>query len=231
VIYKLGDLVMKIIINYAVKVCSILLISNHGVAEMSAMGEMDLAEISGQGGVYLSGEFSINKEGGPLWEDGTRPYYELDANGEPVVDNSAAPDQCDNGVCGLRLAIKLNENSEGWYVIDDLSGGMSFEGLTLRTKNLTDVPDYNNVTLVNGVPTPANYNFADNGESDQEVLEIGLPGRVTFNDFKFKYAVANNGEFGVPLADGTAFKHTEIFGVELDGAITLQGNLLLFPVD
>lgn len=200
-------------------------------AELISMDESNMAEISGQGGVYLSGEFSINKEGGPLWDDGTRPYYELDANGEPVVDNSTAPDQCDNGVCGLRLAIKLNENSEGWYVIDDLSGGMSFEGLTLRTKNLTDVPDYNNVTSVNGVPTPANYNFADNGESDQEVLEIGLPGRVTFNDFKFKYAVANNGEFGVPLADGTAFKQTEIFGVELNGAITLQGNLLLFPVD
>lgn len=209
----------------------LILASSLSHAEMSALDESGLSEISGQGGVYLSGEFSINKEGGPLWEDGTRPYYELDGNGDPVIDNSITPDQCDNGICGLRFAIKLNENSEGWYVIDDLSGGMSFEGLTLRTKNLTDVPDYNNVTVVGGVPTPANYNFADNGEGDQEVLEIGLPGTVRFNDFKFKYAVANNGEFGVPLADGTAFKQTEIFGVELNGAITLQGNLLLFPVD
>jgi len=192
-------------------------------AELISMDESNMAEISGQGGVYLSGEFSINKEGGPLWEDGTRPYYELDANGEPVVDNSAAPDQCDNGVCGLRLAIKLNENSEGWYVIDDLSGGMSFDGLTLRTVNIKNAVDYD--------VWDDNTNDFQIVALDEEVLQIGLPGKVTFNDFKFKYAVANNGEFGVPLADGTAFKQTEIFGVELDGAITLQGNLLLFPVD
>ena len=192
-------------------------------AELISMDESNMAEISGQGGVYLSGEFSINKEGGPLWEDGTRPYYELDANGEPVVDNSISPDQCNNGVCGLRLAIKLNENSEGWYVIDDLSGGMSFEGLTLRTVNIKNAVDYD--------VWDDNTNDFQIVALDEEVLEIGLPGRVTFNDFKFKYAVANNGEFGVPLADGTAFKQTEIFGVELDGAITLQGNLLLFPVD
>jgi hypothetical protein len=192
-------------------------------AELISMDESNMAEISGQGGVYLSGEFSINKEGGPLWEDGTRPYYELDANGEPVVDNSISPDQCNNGVCGLRLAIKLNENSEGWYVIDDLSGGMSFEGLTLRTVNIKNAVDYD--------VWDDNTNDFQIVALDEEVLEIGLPGRVTFNDFKFKYAVANNGEFGVPLADGKAFKQTEIFGVELDGAITLQGNLLLFPVD
>jgi hypothetical protein len=192
-------------------------------AELAAIDDVDMAGISGQGGVYLSGEFSINKEGGPLWEDGTRPYYQLDGNGEPVVDNSISPDQCNNGVCGLRLAIKLNENSEGWYVIDDLSGGMSFEGLTLRTVNIKNAVDYD--------VWDDNTNDFQIVALDEEVLEIGLPGRVTFNDFKFKYAVANNGEFGVPLADGTAFKQTEIFGVELDGAITLQGNLLLFPVD
>jgi hypothetical protein len=192
-------------------------------AELVTLSENTMSDISGQGGVYLSGEFSINKEGGPLWEDGTRPYYQLDGNGEPVVDNSISPDQCNNGVCGLRLAIKLNENSEGWYVIDDLSGGMSFEGLTLRTVNIKNAVDYD--------VWDDNTNDFQIVALDEEVLEIGLPGRVTFNDFKFKYAVANNGEFGVPLADGTAFKQTEIFGVELDGAITLQGNLLLFPVD
>ena len=207
------------------------LVASFAQAELQSMDESNMAAVTGQGGVYLSGEFSINKDGGPLWADGTRPYYELDANGVPVVDNSLTPDECTNGVCGLRLTMKLNENSEGWYVIDDLSGGISFEGLTLRTQTLKEVPDYNNVTLVGGVPTPANYNFSDNDESDQEIVEIGLPGNVIFNDFKFKYAVANNGEFGVPLADGTPFKQTEIFGVELNGEITLQGNLLLFPVD
>ncbi|MEQ3691963.1 MAG: DUF6160 family protein [Alcanivorax sp.] len=210
-------------IKNTLKTIALISVAVSSNAELVSMDESNLANISGQGGVYLSGEFSINKEGGPLWEDGTRPYYQLDGNGEPVVDNSISPDQCNNGVCGLRLAIKLNENSEGWYVIDDLSGGMSFEGLTLRTVNIKSAVDYD--------VWDDNTNDFQIVALDEEVLQIGLPGKVTFNDFKFKYAVANNGEFGVPLADGTAFKQTEIFGVELNGAITLQGNLLLFPVD
>ena len=210
-------------IKNTLKTIALISVAVSSNAELVSMDESNLANISGQGGVYLSGEFSINKEGGPLWEDGTRPYYQLDGNGEPVVDNSISPDQCNNGVCGLRLAIKLNENSEGWYVIDDLSGGMSFEGLTLRTVNIKSAVDYD--------VWDDNTNDFQIVALDEEVLQIGLPGKVTFNDFKFKYAVANNGEFGGPLADGTAFKQTEIFGVELNGAITLQGNLLLFPVD
>ncbi|GAA6146920.1 hypothetical protein NBRC116585_30400 [Thalassolituus maritimus] len=186
-----------------------------------------MASVSGQGGVYLSGEFAINKNGGPLWEDGTRPYYVRDAQGNLSIDGSTPADQCDDGICGLRLAMKLNENSEGWYVLDDLSGGLSFEGLTLQTETLTSVPDYNNVTLVNGEPTPATVALPDG----DEVVNIGLPGTIAFNDFKFKFAVSNNGEFGVPLEDGTAFRQTEIFGVQLDGNITVGGNLLLFPVD
>ncbi|WP_353296127.1 DUF6160 family protein [Thalassolituus maritimus] len=196
-------------------------------ADLQPMSESNMASVSGQGGVYLSGEFAINKNGGPLWEDGTRPYYVRDAQGNLSIDGSTPADQCDDGICGLRLAMKLNENSEGWYVLDDLSGGLSFEGLTLQTETLTSVPDYNNVTLVNGEPTPATVALPDG----DEVVNIGLPGTIAFNDFKFKFAVSNNGEFGVPLEDGTAFRQTEIFGVQLDGNITVGGNLLLFPVD
>ena len=207
-------------------------------AELAAIDDVDMAGISGQGGVYLSGEFSINKNGGPLWTTTLDSVSDNDAPLDAFDEFGVRKEYRNCGTatdlkeCGLRFAIKLNENSEGWYVIDDLSGGMSFDGLTLRTRTLTEVPDYNNVVLnSDGKPTPVMYNFSDEGEADQEILEIGLPGTVSFNDFRFKYAVANNGEFGVPLADGTAFKQTEIFGVELDGAITLQGNLLLFPVD
>jgi len=204
-----------------------LLASTSCLAEMQAMDDTGLADITGQGGVYLSGEFAINKDGGPLWDDGTRPYYVRDAQGNLSIDGATPADQCDDGICGLRLAMKLNENSEGWYVLDDLSGGLSFEGLTLQTETLTSVPDYNNVTLVNGEATPATVNLAEG----DEVVNIGLPGTIAFNNFKFKFAVANNGEFGVPLADGTAFRQTEIFGVQLNGDITVGGNLLLFPVD
>ena len=41
------------------------------LAEMQALDDSTLSEMSGQGGVYLSGEFSINKNGGVLWETPT----------------------------------------------------------------------------------------------------------------------------------------------------------------
>jgi hypothetical protein len=199
------------------------MVASSAMAEMKAIDDFDLSEISGKGGVYLSGEFAINKDGGPLWDDpnevsgftpGTRPIFD-------GAGNIVGSEECENGICGLRLAIKLNENSEGWYVLDDVSGGMSFEGLTLQTETLTTATNYD-VWVDGGFEEKA---------VDDEVLKIGLPGTITFNDFKFKFAVANNGEFGVPLQDGTAFRQTEIFGVQLDGNITVGGNLLLFPVD
>ena len=209
--------------NKLVLSLSTLMVASSAMAEMEAIDDFDLSEISGKGGVYLSGEFAINKDGGPLWDDpnevsgftpGTRPIFD-------GAGNIVGSEECENGICGLRLAIKLNENSEGWYVLDDVSGGMSFEGLTLQTETLTTATNYD-VWVDGGFEEKA---------VDDEVLKIGLPGTITFNDFKFKFAVANNGEFGVPLQDGTAFRQTEIFGVQLDGNITVGGNLLLFPVD
>lgn len=209
--------------NKLVLSISTLMVASSAMAEMKAIDDFDLSEISGKGGVYLSGEFAINKDGGPLWDDpnevsgftpGTRPIFD-------GAGNIVGSEECENGICGLRLAIKLNENSEGWYVLDDVSGGMSFEGLTLQTETLTTATNYD-VWVDGGFEEKA---------VDDEVLKIGLPGTITFNDFKFKFAVANNGEFGVPLQDGTAFRQTEIFGVQLDGNITVGGNLLLFPVD
>jgi hypothetical protein len=210
-------------INKLVLSLSTLMVATSSMAEMEAIDDFDLSEISGKGGVYLSGEFAINKDGGPLWDDpnevsgftpGTRPIFD-------GAGNIVGSEECENGICGLRLAIKLNENSEGWYVLDDVSGGMSFEGLTLQTETLTTATNYD--VWVDG-------DFEEKAVDD-EVLKIGLPGTISFNDFKFKFAVANNGEFGVPLQDGTAFRQTEIFGVQLDGNITVGGNLLLFPVD
>ena len=190
--------------NKLVLSISTLMVASSAMAEMKAIDDFDLSEISGKGGVYLSGEFAINKDGGPLWDDpnevsgftpGSRPIFD-------GAGNIVGSEECENGICGLRLAIKLNENSEGWYVLDDVSGGMSFEGLTLQTETLTTATNYD-VWVDGGFEEKA---------VDDEVLKIGLPGTITFNDFKFKFAVANNGEFGVPLQDGTAFRQTEIFG-------------------
>lgn len=209
--------------SHAVFTAAVALTATTVQAELTAMTDGSMSDVSGQGGVYLSGEFAINKEGGPLWDDplevsgftpGSRPIYDGAGN---IVDS----EDCDNGICGLRFAIKLNENSEGWYVIDDLSGGFAFEGLTLRTREAGNVVDYDSW----------NGSDFDVVEVSDEILEIGLPGTVSFNDFKFKFAVANSGEFGVPLENGTDFRQTEIFGVQINGDITLDGNLLLFPVD
>ena len=152
---------------------------------------------------------------------GTRPYYDVNGNIDNSLnpDDPGNPDSCSGGVCGLRIALKLNENSDGWFVLDDISGGFSFEGLTISTETLT-------------------VSFDETTHSEQpiaggsvEVLQIGLPGTVSFNNFKFTYAVANNGEFGVPLDASTPYQQTDIVGVEIHGDLTLDGNLLLFPVD
>lgn len=198
-------------------------------AELQSMDESNMAEISGQGGVYLSGEFTINKNGGPLWTTTPDDVSDVDAPLEAFDDFGVRKEFRDCGTqgdpqeCGLRFAIKLNGNSEGWYVLDDLSGGMSFEGLTLRTEMITTAKDYD--------VAPGSSDSFNVVPINEEVLQIGLPGTVSFSNFKFKYAVANNGEYGIDPSQGTPFKQTEIFGVELDGDITLKGNLLLFPVD
>jgi len=195
------------------------------VAELAPLDEADMSAVNGQGGVYLSGEFTINKNGGPLW----RPTADLNDEFADYDDFGGLKEVRNCGTdlepkeCGLRFAIKLNENSEGWYVLDDVSGGLAFEGLTLRTREAGQVIDYDQWDAAS-----SSYAVVD---VDDEIVEVGLPGTVTFDEFTFKYAVANNGEFGVPTADGTPFRQTEIFGVVIDGNITLEGNLLLFPVD
>ncbi len=72
-------------INKLVLSLSTLMVATSSMAEMEAIDDFDLSEISGKGGVYLSGEFAINKDGGPLWDDpnevsgftpGTRPIFD-----------------------------------------------------------------------------------------------------------------------------------------------------------
>lgn len=196
-------------------------------AELKTLDDLDMAEVAGQGGVYLSGEFAVNKNGGPLWSAVTDENGNVDAKDDfgqlKEFRNCGSVDAPRD--CGMRIAMKLNENSEGWYVLDDISGGFAFEGITLRTRTIEEA---------------VNYDYTEDGGQtystrtqpvNDEVVEIGLPGELRFNDFRFKFAVANNGEFGVDNAAGETFRQTEIFGIELDGAIAIQGNLLLFPVD
>ncbi|WP_371824836.1 DUF6160 family protein [Marinobacter sp. MDS2] len=85
------------------------------MAEMSPLQDEALSDVSGQGGIYLSGDISINEVGGP------------------VENNHFGQCTDQTKKCGARVAYRLKEDG-GWVVLDDLRGKFSFEGLTLRVR-------------------------------------------------------------------------------------------------
>ncbi|MEQ3634529.1 MULTISPECIES: DUF6160 family protein [Thalassolituus] len=188
-------------------------------AELAPMEEAEMESVTGQGGVYLSGEFAFNKDGGPLWGATSGQFDEFGT--EKQVRNCGTASEPEE--CGIRIAAQLDQG--GWYVLDDLSGGFAFEGLTLRTSFRETALNYD-VRDASGNPVVEAFN--------KEVVEIGLPKTVSLNNFKFTLAVANSGEWkpdGTVLADGNTFQQTNLFGIQMNGDITLKGNLLLFPVN
>lgn len=90
-----------------------------GFGEMAQLDDGDLASVSGQGGIYLSGDISINELGGPVQNS----YF------GSCADTSKK--------CGARLAYRLKEGG-GWMVLDEIRGKFSFEGLTLRVRTVDD---------------------------------------------------------------------------------------------
>ncbi len=156
-------------------------------AEMTRLDDQSLAAVSGQGGIYLSGDISINELGGP-------------------VDNSYFG-RCEETTkkCGARFAYQLRENG-GWMVLDDIRGNFAFEGLTLRVRSI-------------------NSGFGGDGELfDRDVLELGLPDVVRFNDVRFKIAASST-----PRPTDPGFQQTDIFSVQMRGDVIMEGNLLVFP--
>ncbi len=188
-------------------------------AELAPMAETEMESVTGQGGVYLSGELAFNKEGGPLW-GATIGQLDEFGNTKQVRNCGTATEPKE---CGIRLAAQLDQG--GWYVLDDLSGGFAFEGLTLRTSLRETALNYD-VRDASGNPVVEAFN--------KEVVEIGLPKTVSLDEFKFTLAIANSGEWkldGTALAGGNTFQQTNLFGVQMNGDVTLKGNLLLFPVN
>jgi len=161
-------------------------------AEMKPLTDSALDNISGQGGVYLTGEFTINKNPGPLWA----------TTGDRNCGSASDPK-----VCGLRFAVSVDGGGSEWYVLDDVSGGMAFEGLTLRTEFIAQDEEGN--------------------DFNKEVLKVGLPGKVKMTDYKFTFAFSNQGAW----SDDAGFRQTDIFGIQQDGDITLKGNLIMFPTE
>lgn len=188
------------------------LLAGSAQAELQPLADASLSEVSGQGGVYLSGEFSINKDGGPLWSTPATTNAASWAASERscATKGSNTPESC-----GMRLAIR-SEATGGWYVLDNLKGIFSFEGLTLRTRVI-------------------NSGFGGDGAGfNQDVLEFGLPNEVKFKQASFAVAVANKGEWRnsagtVANAGDASFQQTNLFSAKIDGSIRMQGNVLVFP--
>jgi len=156
-------------------------------AEMSKINDQDLSEVTGQSGVYLTGEISINEEGGTL-DDG---YFGDCADSDLV--------------CGARLAFQTQENG-GWFVLDNIKGSISFEGLTFQTREITS-------------------GFGGDGALfNQTILEIGMPENIRMNDFQFTLATGSSSR---PTDAG--YTQVDFMTVEMSGEMTLEGNLLVFP--
>jgi len=181
-------------------------------AELQALDDATLSDMNGQGGVYLSGEFSINKDGGVLWSTpaSIEPGSWTAGQRSCATAGAATPE-----ACGLRVAIRA-EAAGGWYVLDNLKGVFSFEGLTLRTRTI-------------------NSGFGGDGAGfDQDVLVFGLPNEVAFTGGSFAFGVANQGGWrnnAVTAANGgdPGYQQTNIFSARIDGSMRMQGNVLIFP--
>jgi len=147
----------------------------------------ELNKVLGQGGVYLSGELKINEAGGPLNNIKNTTWGECSSISK-------------NTRCGARIALK---NNNGWTVIDNLRGTFSFEGMTLKTRQIKK-------------DSPHDY--------EGNVLEIGLPSEVKFTNVSYTLATSNEAR-----PTDVNFRQSDILGVNINGDINFQGNLLLFP--
>ncbi|UTW48712.1 hypothetical protein [Bacterioplanoides sp. SCSIO 12839] len=167
------------------------------VAALEPLSSAEMDNVTGQGGVYLTGDLVINESGGPLNADGPS------GNGYnwQAVCSSGTLDRR----CGARLAINTG-NGRGWFVLDNIRGRFSFEGLTLRTRTI-------------------NSGFGNDGASfNGDVFEIGLPNQLDYDNASFTIANSNSAR---PTDSG--FQQTDVVTIEVNGTANLQGNLLIFP--
>ncbi len=171
------------------KFCLLLLLCCSFVAkaDLEKIDDKDLSAVTGQAGVYLTGEVSINEEGGPL----ENSYFGA------CSDNTKQ--------CGARLSFQTQQDG-GWFVLDNIKGSISFEGLTFQVRNISS-------------------GFGGDGELfNRDVMEVGLPESIRMNDFQYTLATGSSSR----PTDG-AYKQVDLMTVEMSGDLTLQGNLLVFP--
>ncbi len=166
----------------------------------------ELEKVTGQDGVSLSGELSFNESGGPLTDN-------IDPDGGGAL-TSTWGDCTDVGAqrCGTRLAVKLNSDagSEGWMALDELKGKISFDGLTIKSREITSADSFG-----------GDENSVGDGIT---VLEIGLPNKIKYENFSYNVATSSSAR---PTDAG--FTQQVRYGVDFNGSVNMQGNMLIFP--
>ena len=192
-----------------IKIISLLVITllSHLTNALEPLADEKLQNILGQGGVYLSGDITINEAGGPL--------NNQDDIGNPAIwqKDCISTGASDDPRCGARLAVNAGDDGvSGWLVLDNIRGRFSFEGLTLKTRTITDGFDGDGAGI--------------DGSGFGDVLELGLPNTVKYSDVTFTLANSNRAR---PEESATGFRQTNIFDVRINGDVTMQGNLLIFP--
>lgn len=174
-------------IKHTICACILFSMSSALLADMQSIDDETLSGVTGQAGVYLTGEVSINEEGGPL----ENSYF------------GACSDA--TKVCGARISFQTQDNG-GWFVLDNIKGSISFEGLTFQVRNISS-------------------GFGGDGALfNRDVMEIGLPENIRMNDFQYTLATGSSER---PTDAG--YQQVDFMTVEMSGDLTLQGNLLVFP--
>ncbi len=196
IIYNLTQAYLKTIIGIFFSCLAM------SVNALEPMEDQMMGDYIAQGGVYLSGDVTINELGGPLNKIN---------DGNPADWDNGTCDTSLDTECGARLAFRTGTN-QGWLILDNIRGGFSFEGLTLQTRHIDSGFD-------NGNPADS-----DGETFDQDVLEIGLPNTVKYDNVTFALATSNQAR----VTDSGAVQ-TGIFDVRVNGDVTMQGNLLIFP--
>ncbi len=176
------------------------------VHSLELIADEELSEVTGQNGVSIAGEFSINETGGTLARSDTG--NETDAWGTCQEKTDGVVSRC-----GGRIAVELNDTG-GWVALDELKGSVSFQGVTLQSRVIDSVSDANGF----------GGDEADVGIDGMTVLEIGLPDKVSFESFSSSIVTSNLAR----PTDAGYLQQTRM-GLDLNGSINMKGNLLLFP--
>ena len=128
--------------------------------ELVSLDEEQLATVGGQGGVALSGSFSINPVDGPQWSKA--------ANGSCTTGgtNSGAV-----GTCGARFAIQFDEDT-GYIILDDIQGAIAFGSQAGGNREM-EIRAGSKTQTINGE------------DVTKEVLSLGLSDVLKYDDFGF----------------------------------------------